>query len=99
MSANKYIHRLLKNAIENESLEMISVTNVNPLRFITEDKEVFNKAIIKRNVVINWIENNQSLLIEKVKINYLIFDEAHCISQYGNDFRPKYKQVDRKSVV
>lgn len=39
---------------------------------------------------------NQELLdflIEKVKINYLIFDEAHCISQYGNDFRPKYKQV------
>lgn len=67
MSANKYIHRLLKNAIENESLEMISVTNVNPLKFITEDKEVFNKAIIKRNIVINWIENNQTLLIEKIK--------------------------------
>ena len=27
---------------------------------------------------------------EKDLISYLIYDEAHCISQWGNGFRPDY---------
>lgn len=67
MTANKYVHRLIKNAINDDKLEMISVTNVNPIKFITEDKEVLKKALIKRSAIIDWIDNNQSVLIGKVK--------------------------------
>ena len=33
------------------------------------------------------------LMGEKDMISYLIYDEAHCISQWGNGFRPDYLSV------
>ena len=38
----------------------------------------------------------QSLVMERIqqmKVNLIAVDEAHCISQWGNDFRPAYKHI------
>lgn len=31
--------------------------------------------------------------IKQMKVNLIAIDEAHCISQWGNDFRPAYKHI------
>ena len=63
-----------------------------------EISNIINK-VLKKEIKILYISperlENESFYkkLESVKIEYIIIDEAHCISIWGNDFRPSYQKV------
>lgn len=42
------------------------------------------------------LQNKKFIKIcQEAKINLIVIDEAHCISQWGDSFRPEYQQISR----
>ena len=37
--------------------------------------------------------------LEKININLITVDEAHCISEWGNDFRPAYRDIHQVKKI
>jgi ATP-dependent DNA helicase RecQ len=59
---------------------------------------LFNK-LINNGIKLLYVSPERLLnrafleMIKDIEISFLAVDEAHCISEWGNDFRPSYQQI------
>lgn len=90
---------LMKDQVENLKKRGISAEFLNSRQTLNEQISIMDKC---ENGLIKFLyiapERIQcdtfALRLEKLKIALIAVDEAHCISQWGYDFRPDYLKIN-----
>ena len=91
---------LMKDQVDQLEVAGVAATFLNSslkvaesksrLRGLHEGKFRLLYAAPERLMLDNWQEN-----LRAWNVTALAIDEAHCISEWGHDFRPEYRQLER----
>ncbi|KAK3106069.1 hypothetical protein FSP39_012030 [Pinctada imbricata] len=76
-----------KDIMEKYGLSVLSTTDSKPADLRSDLSVVF--ATPEAATSTTW----KVVLQERINISLIVFDEAHCISSWGTDFRPEYRNM------
>ncbi|UXP32918.1 DNA helicase RecQ [Reichenbachiella agarivorans] len=90
---------LMRDQVEALKQNGVSSAYLNSSLTAPEQREIEEK-FLSGEIKILYVSPEKLLtrdfynVIRSVTLNLIAIDEAHCISQWGHDFRPEYTQLD-----
>ncbi len=92
---------LMKNQVDlirsnntNHSVAHVLNSTLNKEQIETVKQDVSEGKTKLLFVAPETLSKNDSIdFLKKVPISFLAIDEAHCISEWGHDFRPEYRKI------
>lgn len=89
---------LMKDQVEGLVANGIKASFINSSQEFSEQEEIF-QDVLAGNIDILYVSPEKLITqsfqysLKKLNVNLFAIDEAHCISQWGHDFRPGYTQL------
>lgn len=89
---------LIKDQVYSLKRKLIPAEYISSDQTADQQLSVFNK-LRNNELKLLYVSPERLLnktfleIIKDIEISFIAVDEAHCISEWGNDFRPSYQQI------
>jgi len=94
---------LMKDQVDGLRVDGVAAAYLNSSQ-TTEERDAVVAALRRDDYRLLYVsperlvgEGSQGFrrLLSQLPVRFIAIDEAHCISQWGHDFRPEYRQIGR----